>query len=76
MGRHRTHHLHALKRQERPLVGPGAPEERFPIRGRAHFPWVSEENPDRVERDGEEVSEEENWGLRDAGNADGMSKMD
>ena len=61
-----THHLHALDRQQRPLVRPGPPVERLPVRGCAHLPRMREEDPDRVERDGEEVAEEQEWGLRDA----------
>ncbi len=69
-----THHLYARERQERPFVGPRASVERLPVRGCAHLPWVGEQDPDRVERNSEEVPEQQEWGLRDAGSASVVSK--
>ena len=57
-----THHLDALDREERVLVWPRTRIHGLAIDA-ADLARVREEDPDRVEGDGEEVAEEHEWCL-------------
>ena len=60
-----THHLQALHREERVLVRARAAEDGLAVLD-GDLARVREEHPDGVERDGEEVAEEQDGGLLDA----------
>ena len=55
-----TYYLQALDSEEGVLVRPRSSHDGLAICD-ADLPWVCEQHPDRVERDCEEVPEEQNW---------------